>query len=295
MGLDGTVQVITDSTCTLPPDVPDAIRQYPRVVRTSVQFGAETWLEGSFTLDEFYERVARSPEMPHTSQPSPDEYLQIFQDVAPRGPALAILLSAALSGTYATGVLMAKEVPDLDLYLLDSQFFSSALGYMVAEASEMALAGCPRAAIVEQVQWRRDHTSLFIAVDTLDFLRRSGRVNRLQAGLATMLELKPLLSAERGKLEVVGRVRSRQRSLERLLALAEARAKALAGPVWLATMHGRAPEVAQWLRDEMSRRLPVERSFISEAPASVALHGGPGVVGVMVTPARGGPWQGGSA
>jgi DegV family protein with EDD domain len=280
------VQIITDSTCALPPDVDPSVRQHIRVLRTSVQFGMESFSEGSLSLEQFYTRVEQGGPFPRTSQPAPEEYLQAYRDAAPHGPILAILISAGLSGTYASALALAREpFGEADIAAFDSQFFSSALGYMVAEATEMALAGSSRERILEQLAWRRAQTALFISIDQLSFLQRSGRINFLQAGLATVFDLKPVLAVREGKLEAIARVRSRRRSLERLLALAEAHAATLAGPVWVSAMHGRAPDAAAWLLAEMKQRLPVERAFVSEAPASVALHGGPGVVGVMVTAA----------
>jgi DegV family protein with EDD domain len=280
-----TVQIITDSTCALPPDTAPAVRQHVRVLRTSVQFGMETFPEGTLSLEQFYQRVEQGGPFPRTSQPSPDEYLRAYREAALHGPILAILISAGLSGTYSSALAIAREVPEADILAFDNQFFSSGLGYMVAEATEMALAGRSRAEIVAQLTWRRASTGLFISIDRLSFLQRSGRINFLQAGLATVFDLKPVLGVREGKLEAIARVRTRRRSLERLLALAEAHATSLEGPVWVSAMHGRAAEEAAWLLAEMKQRLPVERGFVSEAPASVALHGGPGVVGVMVTAA----------
>lgn len=267
----------------LPPDIPDAVRQHVRFVPTSVQFENESWAEGSFTLERFYKRVAQSAALPTSSQPSPDKYLQAYREAAEHGPILAIFLSAALSGTYDTGVAMAKEVAQADVAFFDSHYFSSALGYMVAEAAEMALNGVSRAEIIKRLEWRRERTTIFIAIDTLEFLRRSGRVNFVQAGIATMLNLKPILTVKEGHLSVVARVRSRHRSLRRLLTLLEEQVATMPAPLWISAMHGNAAEEAAWLLNEMGKRFSVERQFISEAPASLALHGGPGVVGVMAT------------
>lgn len=280
------IQIITDSTCTLPPDLPQEVRCHIHVVRTSIQFGShETWVEGSFTLEQFYQHIESTPIWPNTSQPSTHEFIQTFKTAAERGPVLAILLSAALSSTYSTGAAIAKELASLDIMLFDSQFLSSALGYMVAEAATLAVQGRSRSEILAQLTWRRQQTALFMALDTLDYLRRGGRVNVFQSGLASVLNLKPLLSVERGELKVIARVRSRQRSLERLLQFAEKQVNMIQGPIWTSTMHGNAPETARWLAKQMARRFPVERSYLTDVPASIALHGGPGVVGLMITPA----------
>ena len=279
----GVVQIITDSTCTLPPDVSERVRQHVRFLRTSVQFKDESWVEGTFTLDQFYQRVTQSSVLPTSSQPSPTEYWQAFQDAAPHGPILGIFLSAVLSSTYDAAVTIGKQVTQADVVCFDSHYFSSPLGYMVAEAAEMALNGASRCEIITRLQWRRERSTIFIAIDTLDFLRRSGRVNFFQAGLATMLNLKPILTVKGGHLTVVERVRSRRRSLTRLLTLLEEQVSTISAPLWISAMHGNAEEEATWLLSEMAKRFPVERQFISDVPASVALHGGPGVVGVMAT------------
>lgn len=281
------VQIVTDSTCALPPELDPAVRAHPHIVRTSVQFGEQSYPEGTLPLDEFYRRIGAGGAFPQTSQPAPGEYLHAYQEAAPHGPILALFMSGALSGTYASGVALARELPGADILCFDSRTFSSGLGYMVAEASEMALAGASREAILARMRWRRAHTRLFIAIDKMEYLRRSGRINVIQAGLASVLDLKPILAVdEQGALAVTARVRSRQRSLERLVELAcqEAAAK-LPGPLWASAMHGQAPTVAAQLLESLKQRLPIERSFVSEAPASVALHGGPGVVGVMLTSA----------
>ena len=107
-----------------------------------------------------------------------------------------------------------------------------------------------------------------------------------QAGIATMLNIKPILTVENGHLIVAARVRSRRRSLQRLLTLLEERMQSIQGPLWVSAMHGNASEEAAWLLSKMTDRFPIERQFISEAPASLALHGGPGVVGIMATAGR---------
>lgn len=280
---DGCV-IITDTTCTLPPDISDAVRHHVRWVRTSIEFKNESWIEGTFRLDDFYTRLTGGRDMPHTSQPSPLEFLEAYQAAAEQGPVLVILLSSQLSSTYSTGVALAREFGEGTIEVYDSGFMSTALGHMVAEAAELALAGATRDEIIDRLEWRKAHTALFFTLNTLEYLRRGGRVNLLQAGLAEWLDLKPILAVHEGKLVPVGRIRSRRRALETVIAKAEAHGRSFDNPVWVATMHGRAPDEAAGLLTVLQQRLPVQRSFISEVPASIALHGGPGVVGVMVTP-----------
>jgi len=253
-------------------------------VRTSVEFRNESWVEGTFRLDDFYTRLTNGRDMPHTSQPSPFEFLQVYEAAAHLGSVLVILLSSQLSSTYSTGAALAREFANERVTVFDSGFMSTALGYMVAEAAELAVAGATRDEIIARLEWRKAKTALFFTLNTLEYLRRGGRVNLLQAGLAEWLDLKPILAVHEGKLVPVGRIRSRRRALETVIAKAEAHGRLLHTPLWVAAMHGRAPDEAVGLLTVLQQRLPVQRSFISEVPASIALHGGPGVVGVMVTP-----------
>lgn len=281
---NGVVQIVTDTTCALPPDIDEVTRAHIHWVRTSVEFKNESWVEGTFRLEDFYSRLSRERELPRTSQPSPLEFLEAYQAAAAAGPVVVILLSAQLSSTYSTGVAIAREFGAGQIAVVDSGFMSTALGYMVAEAAELALAGRTRDEIIARLEWRKANTALFFTLNTLDYLRRGGRVNFLQAGLAQWLDLKPILAVHEGKLVPIGRIRSRRRALESLIAKAEAQGRLFHQPLWVATMHGRAPDEAAALLSTLQQQLPIERSFVSEVPASIALHGGPGVVGVMVTP-----------
>lgn len=278
------IRILTDSTCALPPDTDPALLAAITTLPAVVTWGGESFPDGSFDLDWFYDQLERRPEPPATSQPAPQGYLENYSSAAAAGASvLGIFISQALSGTYPTGAAMAAQMPEADITLFDSGFFSSALGYMVTEAAALAAAGHTVAQIVERLRWRRDRTRLFLTVATLEYLRRSGRATRLQAGIASILDVRPILAVEMGALVPVGRVRTRSRSLERLLELAVAHGRTLDGPLWVSAMHGRAPEDAARLLQGLREQLPVQRAFISDAPAVLTVHGGPGVVGVAVT------------
>lgn len=279
------IHLLTDSTCALPPDIDPAHRARITSLPAILTWGRESYPDGTFDLDWFYDELLRRTDPPATSQPVPQGYLDHYTRAAAVGArVLGIFISRELSGTYPTGAAMAAQVPEADITLFDSGFFSSTLGYMVAEAAALAGDGATVEEIVRRLTWRRARSRLFLTVATLEFLRRSGRATRLQAGFASLLDVKPILSVEEGRLVPVGRVRTRARSLDRLVALAGAHAHSLDAPVWLSVMHGRAPDEAAHLLALLRDRLDVERAFISEAPAVLAVHGGPGVLGVTVTP-----------
>jgi DegV family protein with EDD domain len=269
----------------LPPDISDSANACVHRVMTSVEFRGESWVEGTFGLEAFYDRLEHEREWPRTSQPSPGEFLTAYETALGVGPVLTIVLSSQLSSTYSTGVAIAREFGEGRVTVYDSGFFSAPQGYMVAEAAELAAAGRTVEEIVTRLEWRKARTRLFFTLNTLEYLRRGGRINLLQAGLAEWLDLKPILTVHDGKLVPAGRVRTRRRALEEVVTKTEEFGRSLGSNLWIAAMHGRAPEDAARLLEVLEQRLPVQRRFIGEIPASIALHGGPGVVGAMVTAA----------
>ncbi|HBY98766.1 MAG TPA: hypothetical protein DEP84_33280 [Chloroflexi bacterium] len=278
-----TIQIVTDSTCNLPSGF---WQDYavPRIP-IAVQYNGHSFREGvDLDLAHFY-RVMESGLIPQTSQPAPADFAEAYQRLASKGPLLAITLSSGLSGTFQSAQLARTEVPDVDVTVWDSASISAGLGFQVWEAVEMAGAGADLSAILDRLQWRREHTALVLTPATLKYLQASGRVGRLQGALGTMFDLKPLIVVQSGLLQAGERVRTRRKALARLVTWAEEQV-GVDRPVWAAVIHARATDEARMLLREVQAHFQCERSFTAELPASLTVHGGPGIIGVIVSPAR---------
>jgi len=226
-----TVRIVTDSTADLSQDIVD---QYGiTVVPLTVFFGDEALLDGvDIDPDQFLTRLASSPILPRTSQPSAELFRQAYERLAQETKEIvSIHLSSKLSGTLNSASVARDQVVhgDLRIELIDSYTVSLGLGLIVREAAAAASAGAGLAEVVAVARHAMDRVSVAILVTTLEYLRRGGRIGRASSFLGSVLSIKPIISVEDGEVVPVERVRTRNRATERLFDLAtkDKRAKAV--------------------------------------------------------------------
>jgi DegV family protein with EDD domain len=278
------IKIVTDSTCDLPDDW--FSRYEVTVVPINIQFGLETFHEGvTMTPALFYERIRASGSLPTTSQPSVGEFSQVYEALSQDGDEiLSIHLTSKLSGTWQSAMLAAKQLQNrVDVTVVDSLTSSAGLGFMVRDAAGLAEAGWSAAAIKAQLEARRPQVHVFVMLKDLQYARMSGRVGRLRETLASLLQVKPIIGTEEGALVPLERVRGEKQGLARILALAEAAIKDK--PVHVAVAHAQNPGQAADLLAEAKARLNCRDSFMADLAISLAVHFGPGTVGLATYPA----------
>ncbi len=277
------VAVVTDSTCDLPPELVESLGL--RVVPLSVIFGDETLIAGvQLSPAGFYERLAVSEVLPTTSQPASAWFEEAYADCADDGytHVVSIHCSAALSGTVALARDRARQA-SLDVEVVDSRLVGGALGAAALAAHRVAEAGGSVAEVVAAADRVRATAASLIVVDTLDHLRRGGRLTGAQAAIGTALRVKPILHVTPdGRVEVRERARTWARALERVGALA---AQAAGGqPVDVTVAHAVAPERSAQLWEVVDRHVTVRDRLETLIGPVVGSHVGPGAVGVVVVP-----------
>ncbi len=275
------IRIITDSTCDLPTEL---MQQYDiQMVPVQIRFGAETY-QDRVTIDSatFYRRVEELGELPHTSQPSPQDFFEAYQELVGKADVvLSIHLTSKLSGTYQSAVIAANMiVGKIKICVFDSLAGSGGLGFMCLEAARMAEAGQPLEEIVRRLEFIRSRMNIFFTVANLQFAQMSGRVGRLQGTLATLLDIKPIIGLADGALDVVERVRSRRKSLDRLVEMVKE--KVGQAQVNIAVIHAQAPEEAQALLERVRREFRCAETFVNDLALGVAVHLGPGTLGLVV-------------
>ena len=241
------IKVLTDSTCDLPANY---FAEYDLgVVPINIQFGNETFLEG-VTIDQttFYNKVDELGMVPQTSQPSVGQFVDAYRAVAQQGydTVFSIHVTGKLSGTLNSATIAAREVADeIKVIPYDSLCGSAALGFMCIDVANMARAGKTVEEILQRLEVVRPRVGIFLTLATLKYAQMSGRVSNLQGFLASLLNVKPVISLQNGMLLPSGRVRSRQAAMEQLIELA----KNAAGnaPVKFAVIHGEALDDAKIL------------------------------------------------
>src|SRR5688572_28608556 len=282
------VAVVTDTTHYVPREIVD--RHGLRLVSLYVNWQGRTDRESDMAdYDEFYEHLQSTDELPSTSQPSVGDFLSVFEPLVEQGAdVLSIHLSGDVSGTVrsaeqARATLVETGVDPERIRVLDSRTGCAGHGLMAIAAVNAVRAGGDLAGAERAAQELRDAIRIIFAVETLEFLRRGGRIGAAQAFLGSALKIKPILSIE-GEILPVERVRTSGRAFERLVRELEERHAA--GYDEFVIQHVRAPEVVERLAERGREIYGRGPEFVSELGPVIGTHTGPGLVGVTALPSR---------
>ena len=274
-----TVRIVTDSTCDLPAET---IARYGiHVVPLYINVGKEGYLDGvDMTRAEFYHRLPTFPHHPSTAVPSTERFRAAYNTLADEGASevLSIHISIALSAVVDVARLAARETTSVPVTVIDSHQLSLGSGFLVETAAKMAAAGSSAAEIEVALNAQIQRSHVFAALDTLEYLKRSGRMNKYLAGFATLLQLKPILTMHNGK-PGTERVRTRDRAMRRLVEMLAA-----VGPLErIAIVHAHAlPERIAELRALAAHLLPQGDILTEEITPVIGAHIGPGALGFAV-------------
>ncbi|MDQ7029658.1 MAG: DegV family protein [Ardenticatenia bacterium] len=277
------IRIVTDSSADLPQPIVDVLDI--TVVPLYIHFGDDVYREGvDISHEEFYVRMeAELPNLPKTSAPSPADFRNVYQEILDEGDdILSVHLSAAFSNTFNSARLAAQELAPDRIVVIDSHNVSMCLGWLAIAAAEAALQGAEKEDIVEIVNDMIPRLRIPSFLETLDYVRHSGRVSSTEAFLGTVLNVKPILQIEGGKVVPLEKVRTRGRALERLSEMA----RELAPFEDVAIMHTHAPDVASQLADMLADVHPRQNILIAEAGVAMGSHVGPGAVGICAVVAK---------
>lgn len=277
------VAVVADSTCDTPPDWPGRRRLH--LIPIHIRFGRQSFREG-VDIDEagFYARIESERVIPQTSQPSPGEFAELYTRLSRDYDAiLSIHVTGRLSGTYQSAVLGAELVREtIPVYPFDSACGSAGLGFMVDEALTQIEAGHAIEQILARLAAIRERINILLTPATLEYAQMSGRISALGAAMASLLQVKPIVMLQEGELHVGERVRTRVRALERMLAILKERLGDTAARV--AVVHARSPVEAAELVAKVKSTLNCTEVWLTSLATSIAVHLGPGTVGLVAYP-----------
>lgn len=257
------------------------------VIPINIHFGEKTYLQGvDLTTPEFYRLVYDFRVIPKTSQPSPFQFIEFYRRIArPGDTILSLHVTSKLSGTFASAETAARELAgEINVIPFDSASGSAAMGYLCQEARLLDRAGASLETILAHLQDVRAQIAIFLTLNNLEFARLSGRVKTLQAALASILNLKPIVILRDGMLDMADRVRTRQSSLNRVLDMLEARVGSQL--INAAVVHAQDIPTGQELLEMVQHRFHCQQLFLTELSISVAANLGPGTVGVVAYPVR---------
>lgn len=273
--------IVTDSTSYIPADL---VQKHNITVAPQVLiWDDQTYRDGiDIQSAEFFARLKTAKTMATTSQVSVADMQSIFQGLVERDfEVVGIFISAKLSGTIQSAT-QAKELMGAaggKVAIVDSNSTAMAMGFQVLSVARAAQEGASLKDCIALAEKAREHTGVFFAVDTLEFLHRGGRIGGAQRFLGTLLNMKPILAVQDGRVEGLERIRTKTKAHERVLELVAENTKGKS-PIRLATLHANAVDDAKALLAKAEKELnPVESIFAEVSPV-VANHAGPGTVGL---------------
>ncbi|MET7582443.1 DegV family protein [Streptomyces microflavus] len=276
------VAVVTDSTAYLPRRTME--RHGITAVPLTVVLGDQALEEGTEISARSLALALQKRHSVTTSRPSPEVLAETYRAAAGRGAdaLVSLHLSAEFSGTYDAALLAAKDAP-IPVRVVDTGMVAMALGFCALAAAESAEAGGSLDEVVAAAEKRAAGTSAYFYVDTLDYLRRGGRIGTAQALLGSALAVKPILQLDGGRIEMLEKVRTASKAIARLEEIVAERAGGAA--VDIAVHHLAAPERAERLAERLRERVPgLVDLHVSEVGAVIGAHTGPGLLGAVISP-----------
>jgi len=273
------VKIVTDSVADLPSQVVNELGI--TVVPLNVRFGTEVYRDGiDLTAEQFYDRLVHSQTLPVTSVPSPGIFAETYDKLAEEtDEILAIILSSKLSGTYEVALqsigLMKRKCR---VEVIDSQWAVMAEGFIVIAAARAAQAGANLEELLDIAHRNMSRVDFRAVFDTLEYLKRGGRIGAAQAFLGSALRINPIITMKDGVVEPAGKTRSRAKAIDRLYNFA----MSYSSIEEMAVEDAACPEDAEVIVERLSSKFPKERIYHSKTTPVIGTYTGPGLLLVTI-------------
>lgn len=270
------IHIVVDSTANIPAEMLTAHNNL-HIVPLKVILGAREWNEPELTTTQLFEKVGELRVHPQTSQPAPGDFAQVLAPAAEGHPVIVICLSGGLSGTVDGARAAAKAYKDREIYVIDSCTGAIGVTKMAEKALAMAAAGEAAKTIAEHLQRMVAATHTLFIVDSLEHLHRGGRIGGAAALFGSILQIKPILTLQNGKVQILDKVRTKPRAIARMLDEL-ARYELLD---YIGVVDGGEPAVVEEMIDTIRQRypdIPVAKSVLGSV---LGAHLGPRIIGLI--------------
>ncbi len=276
------ITIITDTDSSIPFELATRYNIYQ--VPMTINFGEDSY-EAVYAVNDAdtFRRIDSEGKLPTTAAPSPGKFISAYKNAFDAGcqKIICLCVSSEVSATFSAAQSARDSFPQQEIHVIDSRSLSMGLGYMVLAASEAASQGASVSEIISIIDATREKTHLFAALSTLKYLAMGGRVSNLAASMASMLNVKPILTIRDGKLDLLERVRTQKKAWERVIELSAI----TTGEKQIEKMcilHVNAPEMASKFKHELQNRMhcPSEIPLVEVTPG-LSVHSGSGMVGTV--------------
>ncbi len=278
-GIYMKIAIVTDSTSYIPKNVREELNIH--MIPLSVNFGQESYREElDITAEQFWEELKVREELPTTSQPAIGEFVELFEQLAKEYDAvISIHLSSGISGTYNGAVTAGQMVEGIQVYPFDSEISCMAQGFYAMEAAQLVQAGKTPEEIIQHLDEMKKTMRAYFMVDDLSHLQRGGRLNRAQALVGSLLQIKPLLHLEDKVIVPFEKVRTQKKAIKRIYSLFDEDASTGA-PLRATVIHANRPEEAKSILEELSAKYPHVEFYESSFSPVIGTHLGEGALAV---------------
>ena len=279
------MKIVTDSAVDLPEEMfaQFGIERMPLLIT----FGTEALRSGvDIQAEEFYRRLEASKDnLPTTSQPSVGEFVDLYRRVGQTDKDIvSVHISSGLSGTLNSATQAAKQCPELNITLIDTKTLSAAEGFQVVAVAQAIRRGYSVEQIVKRAHEVGDQTEIFFTLDTLYYLQKGGRIGRVQAMAGALLNLKPVITVDKGPGTYITVAKGRSISKSIALIADQVYEKMHDRPAWVHVLHTNSPDQAQALHELILTRMPKARLTRGQIVPVLGVHTGPGCVGAVCGP-----------
>jgi DegV family protein with EDD domain len=272
--------IVVDGTASFSPEVQ---REFDiRLLPLHVDIGSETFTANvDLTADEFYRRIAAPGVLTGTSQPNMGECRDVYDAIVAEGTRQLVVMTIAteLSGTFSVASTTAQAMPGVSIEVIDTRSVAGGISLIATACARLRRGGGSFEQTVALARKLSGKVAIYAVADTLEYLKRSGRVSGAQALFGSMLKMKPILEVANGVVHPADRVRTRERAVQRMKELVEARVPEGAR-IHACTLHTNAPDRAREVADWVQERYHCVEHWIAEAGPVIGARAGPGVVGL---------------
>lgn len=274
------IALVTDSTSDLTEEFK---REHDtHIIPLKVLFEDQEFYDGEIASDEFYSRLEKADELPKTSQPSPEEFIQLYSRLLEEyQEVISIHISSGLSGTL-NAAKVAKDKLKQKIHIVDSRTISLGAGMMIMEASKLIREGLDSVHIVEKLEQARTNVETFFTLNTLEYLQKGGRIGRVSSIMGTFLNIKPVIRVgDDGIYHTFGKARSQDKALKSIVDAFQTLSKGKK-TVRFAVAHGAAHQAGQYLKEAMENAFQMPASIFTQVGPVIGVHTGPGTIGAAI-------------
>ncbi|NLN54388.1 MAG: DegV family protein [Firmicutes bacterium] len=274
------IALVTDSTADLTPAL---IKDWNvHVIPLKIRFAGEEFYDGELTAEEFYQRLRNASALPVSSQPAPEDFLQLYRNLLQKyDEVISIHLSANLSGTVNAAWVAAKNLPG-KVHVIDSKTISLGIALMIKEAVHCIRNGLDSIQIKERLNTARNNIETMFTLNTLEYLQKGGRIGKVTGLVGSLLNIKPVIRVnEEGIYVPAGKTRSQDKALDQIVQTLQQLANGRQVKA-LAIAHGAALEAANKLKAALEKTFNLPTDIFTQVSTVIGVHTGPGTVGAAV-------------